>query len=743
MAFVRAEGDVFPGKDYIKNNTGNQRLWLVFIIALVIMFPDISLAEQRYVTTVATRENVNDPVSDSDETTAMDTVVVTATRTKRKSSEVPGSVTVINSDVIEDTKMMNIKDALQGTPGVLIDSKNQGYDSRLIIRGAGLKARYGIRDIMVLLDGIPITDPDSLTRLDFVDTQLIDQVEVVKGPNSTLWGANASGGVINIMTKNPMDREQGGHVTVGLGNFETVNLHASYSGDIKDKVYYTAGGSHRESDNSWRRRNAFYTHQGTLQTAYVMDDGSFVESHIGYTKASLQLPGKLDDDMFEAYMDTGEADETEGPWQHSGRYSEIVFAGLRLNKQVGAFELKPMAYINSWSHRHPVTGRINEADTITWGTDFQMNHSHTLGKIGGTLTVGVTFRQDNQDTDYFEYQDLFTSGSGRIISTLSDEKGDLMEVESRNVDLFGIYIQETFAFFSKFIVDAGIRYDSVDFDISGETWSVYDYVGGSYEDESAVNSTQKTFDDISPRLGILYKLTSEINTYAAIAKGIKTPTEGEFSENPDLELVEEFNYEAGVKTRFQKLAVDAAAYYSPVKNEVVQVVQPDRNSEYVNAGKTEKKGFELSVKVLLPFYLDAGVNYSYTDYTFEEFFEPVRDGQNLLNVDRRGNYLPFIPRHQYALSGGFKHPTGVKCRLQTTTWGAYYMDNANTEKYKGYKFVTNSMVGVEKDKWEISLIMENLFDKQYASEVTKDTQGERTYTPAAPRSFLVKCRVDF
>ncbi|MGB9873669.1 MAG: TonB-dependent receptor, partial [Hydrogenobacter sp.] len=130
----------------------------------------------------------------------LEEVSVTATRTERKTEEVPASVSVVGKEKLKEKPMFNLYDALQGISGINITSRNQGYDTRLIIRGAGLKAPYGVREIMVLLNGVPITDPDSLTRLDFVDTSLIERVEVVKGPNSTLWGVNASGGVINVIT---------------------------------------------------------------------------------------------------------------------------------------------------------------------------------------------------------------------------------------------------------------------------------------------------------------------------------------------------------------------------------------------------------------------------------------------------------------------------------------------------------------------------------------------------------------
>ncbi|MGE5790167.1 MAG: TonB-dependent receptor plug domain-containing protein, partial [Syntrophaceae bacterium] len=101
----------------------------------------------------------------------LDEVVVTATRTERATEEVPAGVSVVTKEDIKDTRMFNLSEPLKGLPGVLSESKNGGYDTRLIIRGAGLKARYGVREIMVLLDGVPITDPDGMTRLDFVDAE--------------------------------------------------------------------------------------------------------------------------------------------------------------------------------------------------------------------------------------------------------------------------------------------------------------------------------------------------------------------------------------------------------------------------------------------------------------------------------------------------------------------------------------------------------------------------------------------
>ncbi|MCG7897866.1 MAG: Plug domain-containing protein, partial [Candidatus Thiodiazotropha weberae] len=138
---------------------------------------------------LAVADEAEDRTSDEE----FDVISVTASRIERKTKEVAGSIDVIDSERIESEKMFNIKDAIQGSAGVLINSKNSAYDSRLIIRGAGQKANYGVREIMVIRDGVPMTDPDSFSRFDFIDTQDIERIEITKGPGS-LFGAGSAGG---------------------------------------------------------------------------------------------------------------------------------------------------------------------------------------------------------------------------------------------------------------------------------------------------------------------------------------------------------------------------------------------------------------------------------------------------------------------------------------------------------------------------------------------------------------------
>ena len=123
----------------------------------------------------------------------LDTVSVTATRAELPTKDVPSAIAVITDERLEQSSQFNLSETLNEIPGVLMTPTQNAYDARLIIRGAGLKANYGIREITLLRDGVPLTDPDSFTRLDFIDTQDIERIEVDKTPGN-LYAAGSAGG---------------------------------------------------------------------------------------------------------------------------------------------------------------------------------------------------------------------------------------------------------------------------------------------------------------------------------------------------------------------------------------------------------------------------------------------------------------------------------------------------------------------------------------------------------------------
>jgi len=690
----------------------------------------MAIALSTLVTTPANAEDAK-PVK-------LDEVSVTATRSERGTKEVPTSITVIGSERIESEKMFNIKDALQGTPGVQINSKNGGFDSRLVIRGAGQKATYGVREIMVLRDGVPMTDPDSFTRFDFIDTQDIERIEVTKGPGS-IYGGGSAGGVIQILSKSVFETDEN-RVRIGAGTSGTTNAHARVGSMIGDNDALAITVSRRAIKNQWRRWNEFESTQASLKHGHIFEDGGTWETELSFANVNMQLPGSLSETQFEDFKDTGKQLDNYNAWKYSGRDSNSYFFNSKYEFEDGDITYKPRLYANKWDHYHPVTGAINVSpDNYVVGGDGEINWKHDL--LGESmLVVGLSARVDKSiDAKKYQYRDYTTCCAGRISEVTSDQMGDLMEKEDSTHTQFGIFAQETLRPTEKTLVDLSLRFDRSDLNIDKNEMTTYDYSTGRYTTGEGVTETDKGFNLLSIRIGGSYSITPSDNLYASLAQSDQVPSNSEVESNTGLSNSTNRSFEIGAKGRRSNLSYDAAVYYGLTTDEIVSVSENDE-TVYRNAGEVEKVGFEFAGSYDLTDQFNIGANYAFTRIKYLEFNEPVSG----VNYSRDGNYMPYVPKHQYSLSLNYDSGWGLKGGLRTETWSSYFLDNANSEEYDGFKFITNANVSYDfNEETALSLNVENLFDKHYAVDAKKSTTGTKYFSAGQPRTFVLSYRHKF
>lgn len=675
----------------------------------------------------------------SEEVLRLDKVQFTATKTERQEKETSASTSTITKDEIKFERMLNLSEPLQEVSGVNAESKNNGYDVRLIIRGGGLNAPYGIRQINVLLDGVPITDPDGLTRLDFVNPQLVEQIEIVKGPNSTLYGANAIGGVVNFITK-PVWDIKGGKVKLGAGRYNTQLYNFLYGSNIKGKLFYYVDLT-RQSSDSFRQWNEFKSNRASFKVGYLIDDNSSIESFFSYTKSDLQLPGAVTKKQFDTnpYIQY-----KENKWLRNGRYSEIYFWNVKYNNQItDSFTLRPIFYFQKWSHYHPVTGVINDGGAKVYGTDFMTEFKHNFGSIKADLVSGFQIQYDDYDADKFEYADI--KREGQIFYTLTDRKGKIVETNNNKIIKYGFYAQETVRPTEKFIIDVGLRWDTVKFDLNNITYEDTSqvYTRGIYTPlaKPSIFDKNKTFISWSPKIGLVYKVNNIVNLFTSYSTGFQTPQWSQLTINPDLKNTKASQYEIGFKSSDRdNFFLNGTLFYIKSKDEIVRTIQ-DNQTYFSNAGKVSKKGFELDgrFKVLDDEYgkIYLGGAYTYSDFIYKTYYETI----GRVTLDRSNNRMEYIPKHKYTLYMYYFHPSGLRAKVDTNTWGEYYIDAANSEKYKGYEFLTNLSVNYEKKNFEVGFSIYNLFDKKYSVETTKSwstpTTGTAYFVPGSPRNYFV------
>jgi len=692
------------------------------------------------------------PVLAFSETASLDAISVTATKIETRTKNVSQSIAVVGQSTIEDKNILNISEALENIPGVQAESSSNSANPRLIIRGAGLKARYGVREIMVIKDGVPLTDPDSFTRFDYVDMQDIESVEVQKGPGS-INASNSTGGVIQLITKSVFDEDKD-KIKLGIGNDGLRNINLKIRKMIDDNDFISFSFSHKENDNSWRDNNDLDSTQGTLKYGHIFNDDATLETELSYTESNVQLPTSMNAEEFEIFKETGEQHNTSYQWQNSARDSKILSFSTKYEKEIGDFILKPIVYFNMWEHFHPVTGMINDSDdNKVFGTDLETNYQHQLFSNDASLVFGITAKQDRtRDSKKYQYADInYVTAMAynpathsmqpvtTIGSTYSDNKGALAETGDTTTSLYGIYLMETFSPLNKLTMDISTKIDKLSFDISGNEITTYDYAAKNYKAGIGLYDISKSYTLLSSKVGATYAISDTTNVYASVGMANQAPTTSELGDNRDLDKTQSINYEVGLKTRANNFAYDIALYQNDVTDEIIQIMDAGGNSMYDNAGKTQKRGLEINGVYNITDELSFGASYAYSDFKYKSFEEKV--GGTF--VSRDGNYLPYIPKHQYSLNATYKMANGFKARVQTKSWGSYYMDNANSQKYKGYDFVTDLMLGYTYKMHTIQLNIQNIFDEYYAMEATKDVYGNETYKAAAPRSAMLTYNYKF
>ncbi|MFB1009693.1 MAG: TonB-dependent receptor plug domain-containing protein, partial [Sulfurospirillum sp.] len=332
------------------------------------------------------------PLLANAESIQLDNISVTATKVETGTKEVSQSIAVVNAQTIEDKNVLDVSSALENIPGVNVESSSNSPSPRLIIRGAGLKASYGVREIMVIKDGVPMTDPDSFTRFDYIDMQDVQSIEVQKGPGS-INAVNTTGGVIQLITKSVFE-EDSNSIKIGVGNDGQRNLNLKLREKIDDNDFVSMNYSQRKIDNDWRDNNKFDSKQLSLKYGHIFDDDATFESELSYTESNLELPASMTRAEFEEFKRTGEQHNTSSPWQYTARDSKILSVNTKYSKEIGNFTYKPRLYINKWEHFHPVTGMINDADeNYVYGTDLETDYAHKLFNRDAMLVFGVTAKQ--------------------------------------------------------------------------------------------------------------------------------------------------------------------------------------------------------------------------------------------------------------------------------------------------------------------------------------------------------------
>jgi vitamin B12 transporter len=585
-----------------------------------------------------------------------ESVVVGATRLATPEREVGSSVTVITAADIEARQERSLPDALQTVPGLFVEqSGGLGGQTSIFMRGANSN------QTKVLLDGIDISDPSTPTGAPDISKFLtgdIARVEVLRGPQGALYGSDAIGGVINIVTK-------GGEGPLKLtgqaegGSFDTFNQRASASGSVDDFHYsvtidHVHAGATPVTPPSLlapgeRRNDDFYDGvQASTKLGYAVT-GNFDLGFVGHYGTSL---GKVTNDAFDPVTFVGFPSPTQ-----------TRIATLQ-------YDSRATAHLVSWNGRLDQTVGFGFTDAITSSAD--PDNGYTLSKgqrakfdyqgnvglmQGETLVLGAeTYR----DTDRAGYSFGFASGPATGITT----NAGYAELDS---DL-GNGIHN----------DASIRYD----------------------DNSRYGS--KLTYHIGPAWVIE---TTGTKLKASFGTGFKAPALqelfGGFGANPNLRPETSTGYDAGFEqSLWGNVSGGATWFHNDIRNLIVN--GPPPNFTYGNIGRARTQGVEtfLAWKPLDSLSLRA--DYTYTDAV---------DAATKLQLARR-------PRNRLSLTGDWQALPDLTLDatlLVTGPQADFGRESGITEKLGGYTVLNLAASYRLTDSWSLFGRIENATDTDYQS----------------------------
>jgi len=638
------------------------------------------------------------------ETKKLDTMTVTAQKTEQNIQDVPISLTVFDDIGIEDRKIKSTRDIATYTPNFMVFE----YESSLaipIVRGISSDLYALSSGTGMYIDGVPV-----LNAIGF-DEELMDieRIEVLKGPQGSLYGRNTHAGAINIITKQP-NNETRGKIGLQLAEDNKRELSLSVSGPIvKDKFYASLSAKHYEKDGFIKNTNLNkfnddreYRYGKLILRATPNEN---LDISLTSTKTDKDNGGALTNDKANL-----KADRTVFSDIDSKNTGDSIMHALSIKYNIGNYELK-----STTTYRDTLDEVINDNDfTNIFEKTNNMFRTNTFKNISQEFRIssntdnlkwlaGIYIDKDDNQLDYkFENYSPYMGSvfKGHNITNLDGES-------------LGLFAHSEYSVNEKLNLITGIRYDK-DKRALLETQDSFDPTNQLVDESNKYNS-------LSPKIGANYKLNQNSSLYTTIAKGYKAGGYYPFSPTDELKKFNKetlISYEIGSKNTFLdgKLVVNGTIYYMDIDDMQVQSPYNYAQAYLSNAAKATSKGFEIDSSFNVNDNITLFGAFGYNDTKFDDFEVDTFDatGAKSGTTNLKGNINPFAPKYNYNLGIQYRDANGYFTRVDLNGYGKTYFDKENTRSRDAYNLV-NAKLGYETESYEIYLYGKNIFNKQYDS----------------------------
>jgi iron complex outermembrane receptor protein len=661
---------------------------MIFLGAVILLFPVQFLAFAGQTSKTQTEA-----------AKTLEAITVTAQKQEENIQDVPMGITAFTTQGIEDAKIESVSDLADYVPNLMIYSQGGSGMNSPSMRGVLAPFETMTLSTGLFIDGVP-----TQTMLGYDNAFLdIERVEVLRGPQGTLYGKNTEAGVINIITRQP-DNNVRASLSANVGTLLssenddrlTQTYTIKFSGPIQtDKFFVGIAGKFHQKDGFI---------ENTLTNAPEDDrEHWFGRAHLRWTPTD-----QLDISFIASQVEYDEGGLTTGLTEYGASVFGLSAPDYRTvssnfegknNSSKQSLSLKIDYEINDALRLTSVTSRSVYNDELTNDWDCSsatLSHSDKDSEYA-LLSQELRLNYDNGGVKWVAgvYGDKDEVDFNA--ETFSDYPS-MTSVKDREIDgnTYAVFANMTYPLSQRFSLNGGLRYETTEKDFQ-------DHVNAKNADDS--------WEAITPKFALEYRPLPGTMTYISASKGYRAggfnflATDSEYDTFDEEEL---WSYEIGVKNTFfnNRLIVNASIFLMDISDMQVSETVAPTESYITNAAEASGKGIELELIGKITAGLTIMAGFGYTDIEFDDFKDTAGDYQ--------GNKTTYSPEYTFSIGAQYRWENGFYARADLIGYDEIYLDKANKYKRDAYQIV-NARVGYETEHFDIYLYGKNIFDEEYDS----------------------------
>lgn len=653
---------------------------------------------------------------------ALGEIVVQAFNITRRNKEVPAAVASLDENQLKVGSGISLQPSLNSIPGVKMD-QSAPSDSRISIRGSGVRAPWAIRNLKMYINDIPITEADGTTRIESINISDLGGAEIIKGPASSVYGGGSIGGVINLRIKKARLGSQTLSLNSLIGAHGLRKIGGVYqSGTEKVNSFLSYG--YMEYDG-YRNHNSDLRRFLTGNFQFFPSEKQTFTLLLSRTSEDSQIPGALTKQQMKENPKQAAA---ENEAKKAGRFQNWTRIGLGHQYDFNEhFSNSTSVFTYFYDLDHPLSYAYIKNYYQSYGGRTHFNYNPKWNIFNTQFVAGAEFNQ--------------AKSKGTQYENIAGEAGDLNSNVDNENTYYTIFLQTETSLTERFRLTLGGSINRLKYDIT-------DYLNPS---KTGIKDFKTQF---SPRFALSYDFGDFLSLHTGISSGFAPPTSNEVSLpdgsiNTALDGEKAVNYEINAKGGFlnHRLNYDLALYHLDMKNELIEQTVGQNVSVYHNSGKSTHKGAELALSYQLIRKSDGKwftaikpfVAATYAHYRFDDF--KLLDDQNQITENFKGNELPGISPWMLYMGVDFATETGFYLNAQYTFNDKAPLNNANTDFNPSYQLV-DFKLGYQTPlgqyfNLEVYAGINNVFNKAYSSYTSLNAVawggGEPAYFQPSPK----------